>query len=422
MSAFSKKIMIGAREISDAAPVFVIAEAGVNHGGSLALAKQLVDIAVEAAADAVKFQAFRTEHLIVESVSKAPYQKRSTGAAESQTDMLKRLELSVASYRELKDYCHERGIIFLITPFDDFSVDELDEVGVEAYKVASTDTTNLPFLIRLAKRGKPIILSTGMCYLDEIEAALHEIGRYNPDVILMQCTADYPILDQEANLNVLNTFRETFDVLIGYSDHSTGLGAALYAIPMGAKVVEKHFTKDTSLEGPDHRASLDPGELKRFVAEVRRIETLMGSSVKTPTPAERLNRNALQKSLVARTPIRKGEPFNETNVVAKRTGGVGLSPIHFRKVFAMNAERDYAVNDIIEAPVCHVVRCRWGRKTGPKTSQKKPKTYRLSEKHVDVSGHRLSMRSSAVLDKDVWVHKRGMSLFPDGLTWEPITL
>jgi len=351
MSSFNKTLRIGAREVSDTAPVFVIAEAGVNHGGDLQRALELVDIAARAGADAVKFQAFRTEHLIIDDVPKAPYQSQSTQTAESQTDMLRRLELQTAQYRQLKDRCDQRGLVFLITPFDEVSLAELEEISVDAFKVASTDTTNLPFLARVARQGKPVLLSTGMCYLSEVEAALAEIAPHNRDVVLLQCTADYPARDEEANLSVLHTFRERFDVLVGYSDHTAGLGAAPYSIPLGACVVEKHFTKDRSLEGPDHRASLSPDELERFVGEIRRVEAFLGSDVKEPTPAELQTRQALQKALVAKVPIRRGEPFTSENVVAKRTGGRGISPLHYRRVFSAMAERDYVVNDIIECDI-----------------------------------------------------------------------
>jgi len=333
-------------KISD--KVYIIAEAGVNHGGNIDLAKKMIDIASEAGADAVKFQAFRTEHLIIENVEKAPYQQENTGNKQTQTEMLRSLELRKESYVVLKDYCNQKNIDFLITPFDEFSLTELEEVGVEAYKIASTDTTNIPFLRKVAKTGKPVILSTGMCYLPEVEAAVKAILDINKNLILLQCTANYPIKDEEANLNVLKTFKEKFDCVLGYSDHTVGLGAALYAIPLGAKVVEKHFTIDKTWEGPDHKASLSPEELKAFVLEVRKVEKYLGTEVKKPTDSEMLTRKSLQKCLVANLPVKKGEKYTELNIIAKRTGGIGISPLHYDEILGTFAPKDYNVNDIIE--------------------------------------------------------------------------
>ncbi len=327
--------------------VYVIAEAGVNHGGNIDLAKKMIDIAAKAGADAVKFQAFRTDHVIIENVEKAPYQLANTDKKQSQADMLRALELKKESYTVLKNYCQQKNIDFLITPFDEFSLVELEEVGVEVYKIASTDTTNIPFLRKIAKTGKPIILSTGMCYLHEVEAAVNAILPLNKNLILLQCTANYPIKDEEANLNVLLTFKEKFDCILGYSDHTIGLGAALYAIPMGARVVEKHFTLDKSLEGPDHKASLSPEELKAFVLEVLKIEKYLGSTVKKPTDSELLTKKSLQKCLVAATPIMKNEKFTEQNLIAKRTGGIGISPLDYDEILGTLAPKDFKKNDII---------------------------------------------------------------------------
>lgn len=219
---------------------------------------------------------------------------------------------------------------------------------MSSYKVASTDTTNLPFLKKIAQTGKPIFLSTGMCYLDEVKAAMEEIYPYNKNVILMQCTANYPIEDHEANLKVLNTYKDEFDVLLGYSDHSVGLGAAPFAVPMGACMIEKHFTIDKDAEGPDHRASLDPEELKHLVQEVRRIEKYLGGTTKEPTASESKTRNSLQKCLVSKIEIKEGEQFSLENITAKRTGGKGISPIHYKKVIGQRSDRDYLPNEIID--------------------------------------------------------------------------
>jgi sialic acid synthase SpsE len=216
-----------------------------------------------------------------------------------------------------------------------------------AYKVASTDLTNLPFLRKVAKKLKPIFLSTGMSYLSEVEMALEEIYCFNRDVILLQCSANYPIKDEEANLNVVNTFKEYFDIIVGYSDHSVGVGAAPYAVPMGARVIEKHFTIDKDMKGPDHKASLSPTELKELVEEVRKIELYLGEKIKYPTLSEIKTRTSLQKCMVAAVDIKKGEKFNENNIIAKRTGGVGFSPIYYSKLIGRIADKNYEKDEIL---------------------------------------------------------------------------
>lgn len=348
MMNFNKQIQIGDIVVSESSPTFIIAEAGVNHGGNIEVAKQLVDVAKYVGAHAVKFQAFRTENLILSKVEKAPYQKNTTDRAESQFEMLKKLELRKSHYVELKDYCTSKDIIFLITPFDEGSLEELEEIGVLAYKVASTDTTNLPFLKKIAKTKKPVILSTGMCYMDEVSAALEEIYTYNKDVILLQCTANYPIKDNEANLNVIHTYKQSFDIIVGYSDHSVGLGASPYAVALGAKVVEKHFTLDKLSEGPDHLASLDPKELKQFVEEVKRVEDFVSDDgIKKPAACEIQTRFSLQKCLVAAKKINKGEILEEDSLVAKRTGGKGISPIRYKELVGTKAIKDFQLDEII---------------------------------------------------------------------------
>ncbi len=344
---FNKTIKIQNKEISSTSPTFVIAEAGVNHGGNMNVAKKLIDLASDAGADAVKFQTFRTEHLILNSVEKAPYQQKTTEATESQMEMLKKLEVTKEQNLELKRYCKEKDIIFLTTPFDENSLDEIDELDLPAYKIASTDTTNLPFLKRVAKKGKPIFLSTGMTYLSEVQMALETIYEYNKDIVLLQCTANYPIRDDEANLNVIDTFKKHFDALVGYSDHTVGVGAAAFAIPMGAKVVEKHFTLDKSLKGPDHRASLSPGELKEFVQLVGKVDTFMGCSIKKPNLSETKTRKSLQKCLVANCEIQNGEILTENNIIGKRTGGEGVSPIYYKDLVGTKATKNYKKDEII---------------------------------------------------------------------------
>ncbi len=344
---FSHKIKIGNFTISDTSRAFIIAEAGVNHNGDMAVAKKLIDCAVDVGADAVKFQAFKSEHLILKNVKKAPYQTRRTSNRESQFDMLKKLELTLAQNRGLKDYCHKKGIIFLTTPFDEYSLGELDSLNLPAYKIASTDITNLPFLRKVAQKQKPIFLSTGMACLSEVKEALKQINLYNRDVILLQCTANYPAPDNEINLRVIQTYQNTFNALVGYSDHSSGVGVGPYAIALGAKVIEKHFTINKKSEGPDQAASLDPKQFRKFIQEIKRVEQWLGSSQKELTQSEIGTRKALQKCLVAARPIKKGEIFSEDNLSAKRTGGCGISPILFLSLEGKASIKDYKKDEII---------------------------------------------------------------------------
>jgi sialic acid synthase SpsE len=345
---FNKNIKIQNKVISQTSPTFVIAEAGVNHGGDMVIAKKLIDLAIEAKADAVKFQTFKADHLILKNIQKAPYQKNTTDSFETQHAMLKRLEVSKDQNIELNKYCLKNGIIFLTTPFDEESLKDLDDIELPAYKVASSDLTNIPFLIKIAKKRKPIILSSGMSYLHEVKIALDAIYEHNKDVILLQCTANYPIKNIEANLAVLDTYKNNFDILLGYSDHSVGTGAAPFAIPMGAKILEKHFTLNKSLDGPDHEASLSPKELIDFLKIIRRVDEYMGSPIKKPTTSEEGTRRSLQKCLVAKVEIKKGDLFTENNLVAKRTGGVGISPINMDKILFKSAKINYKENQVIE--------------------------------------------------------------------------
>lgn len=345
---FAKTIRIGTAEISTTSKTFIIAEAGVNHGGDMNLARKLVDEAFKAGVDAVKFQSFKSKNLILENVKKAPYQQRTTSASESQMDMLKKLEMSQAQQRDIKNYCEQKGILFLTTPYDTDSLDELDELDVAAYKIASTDLTNLPFLVEVAKKKKPIILSTGMSYLTEVLMALEAIKPFNGDVIVLQCTANYPIADDEANLRVINTLRKNFPGIVGFSDHTVGVGAGPFAVAMGATVIEKHFTLDKSLVGPDHEASLSPVELKQFVESVRKVETYLGISEKFPTLAEIGTRASLQRYFVAKSTIKQGTKFSLKNITAKRTGGSGISPIYTANVIGKTAKKTFKIDEVIE--------------------------------------------------------------------------
>lgn len=344
---FNNSIRVAGHLISKESEVFIIAEAGVNHNGDMKQAKKMIDVAIEAKANAVKFQYFKTEHVIIKNIAKAPYQEKTTDPLESQYDMLKKLEVSNEANKELKRYCDNKGILFLTTSFDEVTLDELDELDLPAYKVASTDLTNLPFLKKVAQKGKPIFLSTGMSYIGEVEIALKEIFPFNKDVILLQCSANYPIMDDEVNLNVINTYKEQFNMLVGYSDHTVGVGAAPYAVAMGAKVIEKHFTLDKSSVGPDHRASLNPNELIELVEEIRKVEIYLGLKIKIPSLSEIKTRASLQKCLVAAEEIRKGEMFSEKNIVAKRTGGIGVSPIYYKRIIGRTADKNYKKDDIV---------------------------------------------------------------------------
>ncbi|WP_035843279.1 N-acetylneuraminate synthase [Crocinitomix catalasitica] len=343
----NKTVKIGKFVLNESNPVFIIAEAGVNHNGDLKLAKQLIDVAAEAGADAVKFQSFITEELILENVEKADYQKTTTGKLESQFSMLKKLELEVDKMKEVKLYCESKNILFLTTPFDEKSLNLLDELNLDAYKVSSTDTTNIGFIRKVASKGKPIILSTGMCSMTEVEIAVTAAREINPNVILLQCTSNYPVPDNEVNLNVITTFKRKFDMLIGFSDHTPSIGASPYAVVLGAKVVEKHFTLDKNMDGPDHKASLDPKELQMFVKEIRKVEKYLGSFEKTPSQSEIKTKSKLQKSLVAATTILKGMKFDSNNIVAKRTGGNGHSAIELDYILGKTAQKDFKVNELI---------------------------------------------------------------------------
>lgn len=344
---FNDNVKIAGRSINSNSPVFIIAEAGVNHNGRMDMAKRLVDAACRAGADAVKFQAFRTEALILSNVSKAGYQVKNSGAGESQSEMLKKLELSADQNRTLKEYCRKKGILFLTTPFDEISLDELDALDLDAYKVASTDITNLLFLRKVARKGKPVILSTGMATMADVKKALAAVRPLNKRIVLLQCSANYPVADDEVNLRVLEAYRKQFGILVGYSDHTRGLGASPYAVAAGARVIEKHLTLDKNLPGPDHKASLDPSEFKELVREIRRVEQFLGSAQKDLTSSETANRKSLQKCLVAAVAVAAGEPLTVRNMIGKRTGGVGVSVSDYTQLIGRKASRNYAKDDII---------------------------------------------------------------------------
>ncbi len=325
--------------------VFVIAEAGVNHNGSLDSAIGLVDAAAEAGADAVKFQTFRADGLVVKTARKAEYQEAATGADESQYEMLKRLELSDSDHRELMLRCRERGIMFLSTAFDCDGVRYLNSLGVPILKIPSGEITNLPYLRTVAGCGKPMILSTGMSTMNEVRAAVAVLGE-GRDITLLHCTTEYPCPFSGVNLRAMVTMQEEFGFPVGYSDHTLGIEIPAAAVAMGARVIEKHFTLDRNQNGPDHKASLEPREFKRMVDAIRNVEDALGSAAKTPCAAELKNIAVARKSIVARVPIHKGELFTEDNLTVKRPG-TGLSPMFWDQVVGTVATRDYAADEII---------------------------------------------------------------------------
>lgn len=344
-----QNIQVGNKLIGPGQPVFVIAEAGVNHNGERKLARALIDVAVEAGADAVKFQTFRADRLATPDAPKAEYQLQTTGDAESQFEMLRRLELSADAHRELQAYCHERGIIFLSTPFDEEAVDLLDELGVPAFKISSGDLTNSPLLEHVAGKGKPVILSTGMSELSElIEAVsvLNTAGCENP--VLLHCVSNYPAGASEVNLRAMQTMRSAFDVPVGFSDHTDGIDVALAAVALGACVIEKHFTLDRTLPGPDHRASLEPAELRELVRSIRRVETALGNGRKVPTASELETAKVARRSLVAARDIPAGATL-EREMVMMRRPGTGMSPAIIETLLGRRVKKDIDAGTLLDA-------------------------------------------------------------------------
>ena len=330
--------------------VFIIAEAGVNHNGSLQLAKRLVDVAVDAGADAVKFQTFQADKLVSRGAQKAEYQKRTTAANESQYDMIKKLELDENAHRELVSYCQNKGIMFLSTPFDHESIDLLNDLEMQIFKIPSGEITNLPYLRHIGGLGKEVILSTGMSDLGEIEDALDalmRVGIPKQRVTLLHATSEYPCSTAEVNLRAMQTIQATFGVKVGYSDHTQGIEIPIAAVALGASVIEKHFTLDRAMEGPDHKASLEPDELHAMVTAIRNIEIALGDGMKRPTPGETKNKAVARKSLVASRMIKQGESFTAQNVTCKRPG-TGVSPMRWDEVMGSTAPRDFAEDELIE--------------------------------------------------------------------------
>lgn len=329
---------------------FIIAEAGVNHNGDIQLAKQLIDVAAAAGADFVKFQTFNADRQVTRSAKKADYQAQTTDSAESQHDMLRRLELTEAMHTELIAHCATRNIGFFSTGFDIESVDLLVSLGQDHFKIPSGEITNLPYLRHIGQFGKAVILSTGMATLGEIEAAidvLEQAGTPRAKLTALHCTTEYPTPMNEVNLRAMQSIQAAFGVAVGYSDHTPGIEVAIAAVAMGARVIEKHFTLDRKLPGPDHQASLEPAELSAMVAAIRNIEAALGDGIKRLTPSEARNKPVARKSLVANRAIKAGEVFTAENLTSKRPG-TGISPMRWDKVIGRVAGRDYSADELIE--------------------------------------------------------------------------
>lgn len=335
-----KEIIIGNRKIGKEHPCFIIAEAGVNHNGDIKIAKRLIDVAVTAGADAVKFQTFRAEKVVTPDAPKAEYQIRTTGRRESQLEMLKKLELPLWAFQELQDYCRQKGILFMSTPFDEECADFLDEMGVPVFKIPSGELTNAFFIAHVARKQKPMIVSTGMATLDEVEGASRTIlDTGNAKLVLLHCVSNYPADPENANLRAMETMRKIFKVPVGFSDHTRGNEVALAAVALGACVIEKHFTLDRRMSGPDHQASLEPDELKKLVAGIRIIEKAFGNGLKQPCEAEADTAQIARRSLVANRHIAKGSRLALEWVSIKRPG-TGLSPAILARLVGLQVKAD----------------------------------------------------------------------------------
>lgn len=329
----------------------IIAEAGVNHNGQIGLAKKMIDIAADAKADAIKFQAWKAERLVTRFAGKAHYQKQMTNPDESQLDMLKQFELSFNAEKELFRYCKKKGIDFICSPFDMESIDFLSLLGVDEIKVPSGEITNLPFLRKLGGLGKKIILSTGMSKLGEIENALdilNKAGTKSDRIILLHCNTEYPTPMEDVNLKCMKTISAAFpDIQVGYSDHTLGIEIPIAAAALGAVIIEKHFTLDRNMEGPDHKASLEPSELRSMINAIRNIEIAMGTGIKKPSSSEKKNISIARKSIVAQRDIEKGEIFSEDNICVKRPGD-GMNPMLWDEVIGKHAQRSFTADEFIE--------------------------------------------------------------------------
>lgn len=328
--------------------IFIIAEAGDNHNGNLANALKLVDQAAKAGADCVKFQTFVTEEVISRYAEMAEYQKQNTGKTESQFDMVKKLELSFDEFRKIRAHCQKRGIVFLSTPFDLPSIAFLNEMDMPFFKIPSGEITNYPYLKAIAETHKDVVLSTGMCTMEEIREAIALLeGNGAGRITLLHCNTEYPTPFEDVNLKAMETMRAAFGKEVGYSDHTLGIEVPIAAAAMGAVVIEKHFTLDRNMEGPDHKASLEPQELAAMVKAVRNIEAALGTGEKKPSPSEQKNLAVARKSIVARRNIRQGELLTEENLAVKRPG-TGISPMRYSEILGTQAVKDFKEDQLIE--------------------------------------------------------------------------
>ena len=326
----------------------IIAEAGVNHNGSVKLAKQMIEEAAKAGADYIKFQTFKPGKLVSKYAQKADYQKKMTGSQESQLQMLEKLALSYDDFVELKKYCEQIGIGFLSTPFDEDSIRFLDSLDMDFWKIPSGEITNYPYLVQVAQTGRDIVLSTGMCEMDEIADAmkvLEENGAGN--ISLLHCNTEYPTPYEDVNLLAMNQMREVFNKQVGYSDHTVGIEVPIAAVALGAEIIEKHFTLDKNMEGPDHKASLEPLELSQMICSIRHIEKSLGDGNKKRTASEQHNVVAVRKSIVAKCEIHKGELFTEKNLTVKRPSN-GISQMKWNEIIGTRAKRDFLEDELIE--------------------------------------------------------------------------
>ncbi len=327
----------------------IIAEAGVNHNGDINIAKKLIDIAAEAGVDYVKFQTFKAELAISKNAKKADYQNQTTDKSESQYEMIKKLELDKETHHILIDYCKAKNIKFLSTPFDLESIDLLFDLGIELYKIPSGEITNYPYLKKIAQKGLPIILSTGMANMQEIHDAFNILtknGIAKKDITILHANTEYPTPMEDVNLNAMLTIGKEFNTDFGYPDHTLGIEIPTAAVALGASVIEKHFTLDRTMQGPDHKASLEPDELKAMVSAIRNIEIAMGNGIKTPSKSEQKNKPIARKSIVANKNIKKGEIFTEKNITVKRPG-TGISPMLWNEIIGKKAIMDFNDDDLI---------------------------------------------------------------------------
>ena len=330
--------------------IFIIAEAGANHNGKVSLAKKMVDAAKKAGADAVKFQTFKAERLATRYAPKSRYQKKTTLANETQFAMLKKLELDVTMHKKLMAYCEKKGVLFLSSPFDLESIKLLDNLGLEIFKIPSGEINNLPYLRKIGALGKKVIMSSGMAELKEIKNALQVLsgsGTARENITVLHCNTEYPTPMEDVNLLAMLTIRDAFNVNVGYSDHTLGIEAAIAAAALGASVIEKHFTLDKNMRGPDHKASLEPAELKTMVTAIRNVEKIFGNGIKRPSRSESKNIKMARKSIVTAKDVKKGELFTGENITTKRPA-TGISPIVWDKVIGRTARRDFKKDELVE--------------------------------------------------------------------------